>query len=458
VGSFEYTLNSQTYTIPFQATSQVPAKPLNPPYLTSPMTGEMCLDESGQLDASGITDSGLLVKLYENNNYISSTTADSSGKFSFKWTSSLTVENPINIYAVVCDPASPANCSAPSRLVRLDYPQAFWCPQRSYWEGNVGSVHYLFHFVNDLGHYATNDFMLPGVHGFLGTQLHLYSCCDRDTNPFTVKADGIAYSPTGHDGRMWNFTIGSAHDVTVQSQCQVGGDKPSHGTILIDPDGFVFDSTEGGQYDSITGMFSPAHALAGVTVTAYVYVEDWNSWIVWPASLYNNQVNPQVTGADGYFAFFTPPGKYYLQATNADGYQTWRSPVIEVIAEIVHANIPLTPAIADQVTQVTLTPDGPSPSSVKINPGETIEWVSTLGASPTLSDLAEKTANPVLRILSSLDPLINILGFDGGRLAPGETFKRQFTREGIYTYSDGAGHTGQVVVGNISIYLPLVQR
>lgn len=459
-GFFEYTLNSKTYNIPFQATNQVPDKPINPPFLTKPMSGEMCLDENGQLEASGITDSGLLVKLYENNNYIASVTANQSGEFTFKWTSSLTDENPVNIYAVACDAATPSNCSGPSRSVHLDYPQAFWCPQRSYWEGNVGSIHFLFHFVNDLGHYATNDFMLPGVHGFVGTQLHLYSCCDRDTNPFTVKADGISYSPTGHDGRMWNFTIGYAHDVTVQSQCQVGGDKPSHGTILIDPDGFVFDSTEGGQYDSITGIFSPAHALAGVTVTAYVYVEEWDSWIVWPASLYNNQVNPQVTGDDGYFAFFTPPGKYYLQATDADGYQTWRSPVIEVINEIVHANIPLTPSNDDQVTQVILTPDGPIPSSVRINTGESVEWVSTLGDSPTLSDLAEMTKNPVLRVLSSLDPQINILGFDGGRLAPGETFKRQFNRAGVYTYSDGQGHTAQVTVTEAyrKFFIPIVTR
>ena len=51
----------------------------------------------------------------------------------------------------------------------------------------------------------------------------------------------------------------------------------------------------------------------------------------WPAHLYNNQVNPQVTGADGYFAFFTPPGFYYLQVDGKPGYQPWRSPVIQVV-------------------------------------------------------------------------------------------------------------------------------
>ena len=38
-------------------------------------------------------------------------------------------------------------------------------------------------------------------------------------------------------------------------------------------------------------------------------------------TLYNNQLNPRVTGSDGYFAFFTPPGQYYLQVDGKPGYQ-----------------------------------------------------------------------------------------------------------------------------------------
>ncbi|HEX7596729.1 MAG TPA: hypothetical protein VF518_00850, partial [Polyangia bacterium] len=369
-GSLSYSFSAgQTYTLPLQASSQVPEKPLLPPVLISPKNGEMCLDEQGRLEANGLTYSGMLVKLYENSALVATATASASGEFNFTWTSALTTDNSINLYAIVCDPAQPNSCSAPSGSVHLDYPQAFWCPQRSYWEGSVGSYHYLFHFVNDQGRYATNDFELPGVYGFSNTQLHLYSCCDRTTNPFKVVADGVTYeTPTAHQGRMWTFTIGAAHDVTVQSQCQVGG-KGGGGRILIDPDGFIFDATKGGQYNAVTGVFSPVKALAGITITAYVYVPEWDSWVPWPAELYDNQVNPQVTGADGYFAFFTPPGKYYLQATGANGYRSWRSPLIEVIAQAVHANVPLTPWASSRVSSVTLSPDGPNRSTVVIPKG-----------------------------------------------------------------------------------------
>ncbi len=111
---------------------------------------------------------------------------------------------------------------------------------------------------------------------------------------------------------------------------------------MIDPDGFVFDVDAGGRYDALTGTFSPVVAVPGITVTAYVSMPEWGGWIPWPAHLYNGQVNPQVTGDDGYFAFFTPPGFYYLEAEGVSGYQAWRSPVVEVVNEIVHVNVPLT--------------------------------------------------------------------------------------------------------------------
>ncbi len=463
-GSFEYAVSGgETKTIDFPYTSQVPVKPLLPPKLTSPLTGEMCLDENGELEASGLTYAGMLAHLYENGVEVGTATADASGIFNLKWKSALTNSNSISLYATVCDPSAPGNCSAPSGSVRLDAPLAYWCPQRSYWEGNVGSTQYLFHFVNDQGRYATNDFQLPGIYGFSGTQIHLYACCNMESSPFIVRADGVEYTtPSSHDGRMWTYNIGSAHDVMIKSQCSVGEGRSSHGTILIDPDGFVFDASRGGQYDTLTGVFAPAKALSGITVTAYEYIPEWDTWIEWPASLYDNQVNPQVTGANGYFAFFTPPGKYYLQATAANGFQAWRSPVIEVISQIVHQNIPLTAWSSRQVTQVTLTPAGPSPAVVTISAGATVEWISSPGSVPNLTTLIRLAKNPVTRILSSLDPLTDVLGFDGGRLAPGETFRRQFTQAGTYTYTDGYGNTGTVIVtGSASspyTYLPLIRR
>lgn len=466
-GQMTYTLaNGNSGTLPFSVTVEVPVRPVFPPMFIFPLDGEMCLDEGKYLSASGLAGAGMVVRLYEDGEFKGETTANATGEFTLTWTSALTRSHGVDLYAIACEPGTGGACSAPSDHVSLAYPQADWCPQRSYWEGDAFGVHHTFFFRNDEGRYAANDFHLPGVYGFWNTQIHLYSCCPHDTiNPFKVKADGVIYeNPVSHNGRFWTFNIGGAHDVTVESQCYgVGGaegdPKSTHGAVLIDPDGFVFDVDAGGSYSATTGMYAPVQALAGITVTAYVSVPEWGGWIPWPAHLYKNQVNPQVTGPEGYFAFFTPPGFYYLQVEGANGYQSWRSPVVQVINDIVHVNVPLTRWTAENVAQVALLPDGPHPSALTIPANSSVEWISTLDADATATDLARLNANPVAQPRSgnALDPLTSTLGFDGGMLAPGRVYRRQFTAPGTYTYTDGLGHTATVVVRS-TIYLPLVLR
>lgn len=186
----------------------------------------------------------------------------------------------------------------------------------------------------------------------------------------------------------------------------------------------------------------------------------WGGWVPWPAHLYNNQVNPQVTGDDGYFAFFTPPGYYYLQVDGPAGYQSWRSPVIQVINEIVHVNVPLTPWTDENVVEVTLGSTTPSPAVLTVPVGATVEWHlpwDNMALPQTQFALLE---NPILHLLSARNPLSDTLGFDGGMLAPGRVYRRQFTTPGTYTYSDGLGHTATIVVSAAEkkLYLPLVTR
>lgn len=461
-GRLTYTLSdNSTGQIPFSASSTVPARPLFPPLLVTPWTGEMCLDENKQLTATGLSSTNVTVRLYENNVLVGSATPDNSGHFSITWSTSLSATQGVTVTARSCESAD--NCSLPSKSVALSYPQGEWCPQRSYWEGDANGVHYTFHFRNEGGNYTTQDFQIPGLYGFWNTRLHLYSCCQTELNPFRVEADDAIYqTPSGHSGREWVFDIGQAHDVVVRASCSgfVSGDeKVSQGEVLIDPDGFVFDQAAGGSYNPQTGMFTPVKPLSGITVTAYYWVEDWQAWIPWPAELYDHQVNPQVTGANGYYAFFTPPGKYYLQASGKDGYQSWRSPEIEVISEIVHMNSPLTAwkGAAPDVTVIS-TPGGLSQAQVSIPQGGSVTWQASVDTLTTADALSALMTNPAARLLSALNPLTDPAGWDSGMLAPGGGYSRSFTQPGAYTYTDGFGHSGQVIVSSQSlIYIPQVR-
>ena len=462
-GQMDYTLSdSSSGSIPFSTSTTVPERPLFPPLLLSPRNGEMCLDEAHQLTANGLSSAGSIVKLYENGILKASVTANGDGEYNMTWVSALTQTQPVEVHAVSCELGG--SCSDPSSSVYLRYPEGNWCPQRSYWEGDAYGIHYEFHFRNDEGAYATQDFLIPGTAGFINTKLHLYSCCNGEANPFRVLADGMTYqTPDGHSGHWWEFDIANAHDVAIYSDCGGGGagsTTTSYGTVLIDPDGFVFNQAEGGSYDSATLMYIPVHPLAGFTVTAYYWAEEWNTWITWPAHLYDNQVNPQETPASGYFAFFTPPGKYYLEVTGKDGYQSWQSPVIEVVSEVVHMNAPLTEwSQATPSTQILVSPSELSQPGVIIPVGGSVEWQATADIFTSALEFNQLMSNPLQRLLSDSDPLLDLNGWDAGRMAPGEVYHRLFNQAGIYSYSDGYGHSGQVVVTNQPpIFLPVIRR
>jgi len=156
--------------------------------------------------------------------------------------------------------------------------------------------------------------------------------------------------------------------------------------------------------------FDPAqptqNALAGARVTCMHWSPERGDWIVWPAEMYENQINPQVTGTDGYFAFFTPPGLYYLQVGDKPGFQPWRSPTIEVIAEIVHVNVPLTPVPGQEGLIIDMSPGSADPlQEVTIPVGSSVEWLASGSGLGALS-LLGYGANPVIRILSEDPPIV----------------------------------------------------
>lgn len=67
----------------------------------------------------------------------------------------------------------------------------------------------------------------------------------------------------------------------------------------------------------------------------------WNKWVRWDAPLYG-QANPQITGANGYYAFFTPPGQYKVVVDGqALGFRDYESPVLTVVYEPIRYNVGL---------------------------------------------------------------------------------------------------------------------
>jgi len=116
-----------------------------------------------------------------------------------------------------------------------------------------------------------------------------------------------------------------AIETCVKNKRTRSPDRP----VVIDPDGYV--------YDAAVGLSAK---IAGATVTCNMFDEDLQAWERWPAELYYEQINPQITEEDGYYAFFVPPGLYQVLAA-ANGYLIHRSPEIRVINEIIHYNVPM---------------------------------------------------------------------------------------------------------------------
>ena len=94
------------------------------------------------------------------------------------------------------------------------------------------------------------------------------------------------------------------------------------GSAVMDSEGYVYDKDT---WDS-QGI---TRTLAGVTVTCQYSDTAANEWLRWQAWAYDAQVNPQVTGADGYYSFFVPPGTYRITANHPD-YWPYASPDIVV--------------------------------------------------------------------------------------------------------------------------------
>jgi hypothetical protein len=140
-------------------------------------------------------------------------------------------------------------------------------------------------------------------------------------------ADGV-YSAEFTPPASGNLVILLAVNCGAQQQTmQIGS--------TIDPDGYVYDAEKSAETGSLV-------RIAGAVVTLLMHDTARNKWVPWEAGLYG-QNNPQVTGPDGYFAFFTPPGQFKLVAdATAQGYLGYTSPILTVVDEPLRYNVGLT--------------------------------------------------------------------------------------------------------------------
>jgi hypothetical protein len=440
--------------------------PAFPPKITWPIDGEMCSGQFVTMQVSGYAMPGSLVRLYEDGVEKAVTGAnDEDGLFMIEYSSAEAgVENYTQLTVKSCNPANPYDCSLPSNAVTVTRQNSFWCPRRSSWEGSFHTVHgadathhLRFGFRDNQGKLATEGWSFFAGTGLLDSTLTLHLCiCPAGTDypsDVWVIANSTRYDPSGGTEHIPTFSIPAASGAVEFHGLCGSTEIVNHGTVLIDPDGFVFDVTQGFDPDNPAGQ----HVLPGATVTLMVDEPQLGGWVMWPAHLYANQVNPQVTGADGYYAFYTPPGRYTVQVSDKAGFQFWRSPVITVVDRLVHMNVPLTPITAPAAQALNLSVSGLEHPVLFLHPGDTLEWQSEVDPNLSTASRQSYTENPVIRLLSGLDPQANTLGWDSGMLIPGQTYRRQFSQAGVYAYTDGLGHSAQVVVGE-TLYIPIVRR
>ena len=145
---------------------------------------------------------------------------------------------------------------------------------------------------------------------------------------------------------LWMSDPHSTYDIWLDWDCGGVPESVRLLSVVIDPDGYVYD-------DSLVsaGALITESLILDAQVTAYVWRPDLEEWQVWLAASYG-QSNPQWTDGttpdgvleEGYYSFLTPPGQYRIMV-EAPGYQPYQSPVLTVINDPIHLDIPLKPVV-----------------------------------------------------------------------------------------------------------------
>jgi plastocyanin len=281
--------------------------------------------------------------------------------------------------------------------------------------------------------------------------VEVYLCCVDPSAQVTLEVGGQTVILTDLDDDGWykgGFTTPLSLSGVLRLCVTCDQIKRcSQGEVLIDPEGTVYD-------------LETRQEIEGATVACYEAQSGGGGetyYDLWPAEDFM-QENPQTTGADGYYSFFTPAGTYQVQVT-ADGYQGHVSPDLVVTDEPVEYDVYLAPEVSESPAYtITVSSMGFDPPVLVAPIGAVVAWVnvdSELHASTSVTPTLHGSMGSGMGTtdLGSQD------AWDSGLLESGQSYVHQLTGMGTYTYQDGddAVHTGRVIV-QPTIYLPVVLK
>ena len=400
--------------------------PLMPPRITWPLAGTTC---SGNITVTGTSALGTVVDVYVDGGLVGTATTDGSGNWSLPVTG--LTDGAHAIYAVA---RLGANTSPPSPTVVVIVDSTLtWDPLSLTFTAYYGGSPYVQHIMNGSGRADPTGWTVRLRPPFTYT-VDVHVCCDDPATAQVTLTVGITPYVMSHIGGGWFQTVipGVTNpSVPMSLACTCDGTTTTgDGTGLIDPDGYVFD------VDTGVDKTDPIVNLLGRTVTA-LEEDDSSNWNRWPAELYEAQINPQVTGVDGYYSFFTPPGNYRITVAGDALYQPYRSWTLTVVDTPQHLDVPLTKVSASAQAAVSVDASGFQPSAIQVWQGATVSWQNT-----------ELTDGDFHSATSDLDARANTWGFDSGLLDRDQTYQRQFNNIGMFTYFDveNTGATGSVQV------------
>jgi uncharacterized repeat protein (TIGR01451 family) len=414
--------------------------PLRRPIIVTPRPGTTC---TGTVTVRGRAQVGVKVELYVNGSLTATVPVDAGGR----WTHTLML--PDGTYDLHAIARIDGLTSPPSPVVQIIVDRSLsWDPLS-------------LRFIDENGHVilpkdASGRMDPTGWRVFLRRDTVFTAtvrvCCTDPNAQVKLEVpyvgDVSLVDPDGDRIFEGSFTTPNAGPIagplrlcTICNLVQVCSD----GSVLIDPEGTVFDVTQ-------------TQALDGANVACTTLQDDEQGeslgYVMWDADAYG-QENPQTTMADGYFSFFTPAGTYRLEVDRA-GYQPFRSWDLIVVDEPVHYDVPLTPALSETPDYtVTIGMEGFDPAYLVVEPGSVVAWLN--------ADLDWHTTTSLTPTVTyggmGLTALGSEQGWDSGLLDPGEVYHRQLSSVGTYTYYD---HENGVSIGTIEvahrIYLPLVMR